>query len=90
MKGNPWANGELLLLKIYLYATFIYLLRKTMVSWTGAAIITIGLLLTISILQIFFGQHNGEFTDPLLAGLIAWAISQLEKVATEERALALK
>ncbi len=90
MKGNPWANGELLLLKIYFYATFIYMLRKTMVNWGGAAIIAISLLLIISILQIFFGQHNAEFTDPLLAGLIAWAISQLEKVATEERAYILK
>lgn len=90
MKGNPWANGELLLLKIYLYATFIYMLRKTVVSWTGAAIITIGLLMAVSILQVYIGDTNGEFTDPLLAGLIAWAISQLEKVATEERALILK
>jgi len=90
MKGNPWANGELLLLKIYLYATFIYMLRKTLVSWTGAAIITVGLLMVVSILQIYIGDTHGEFTDPLLAGLIAWAISQLEKVATEERALKLK
>ncbi|MCP4273992.1 MAG: hypothetical protein GY781_18880 [Gammaproteobacteria bacterium] len=90
MKGNPWANGELLLLKIYLYATFIYMLRKTLVSWTGAAIITVGLLIVVSVLQIYIGNTHGEFTDPLLAGLIAWAISQLEKVATEERAQVLK
>ena len=90
MKGNPWANGEVLLLKIYFYASFIYLLRKTWVSWSGAAMITCGLLLVISLLQILFGHSNGEFTEPLLAGLIAWAISQLEKVATEERAMAIK
>ena len=90
MKGNPWANGELLLLKIYLYASFIYMLRRTWVSWGGAALITSGLLIIISLLQLFFGHNNGEFTEPLLAGLIAWAISQLEKVATEERAMILK
>jgi len=90
MKGNPWANGELLLLKIYLYASFIYMLRRTIVSWSGGAVITIGLLTAISILQIYFGQRNGEFTDPLLAGLIAWTISQMEKVATKERALVLR
>ena len=90
MKGNPWANGEILLLKIYLYASFIYMLRRTWVSWTGAAFITAFLLLIISLLQIIFGNHNGEFTEPLIAVLIAWAISQVEKVATEERAMVLK
>ena len=90
MKGNPWANGEMFLLKIYFYGSFIYLLRKTWVNWGGAAMITCGLLLVISLLQILFGHNNGEFTEPLLAGLIAWAISQLEKVATEERAMILK
>ena len=90
MKGSPWANGELLLLKIYLYASFIYMLRRTWVSWTGAALITACLLLFISVLQIIFGGHDGEFTEPLIAVLIAWAISQVEKVATEERAMVLK
>jgi len=90
MQGNPWANGELLLLKIYLYGSFLYMLRKTWIGWSGAVMIGISLLLLISILQIFFGHNNGEITEPLLAGLIAWAISQLEKVATEERAMVLK
>lgn len=90
MKGNPWANGELLLLKIYLYAAFIYMLRKTWFSWLGAAIFSICFLLTLSLIQIGLGQHDGEFTEPLLAGLIAWAIYQLEKTASEERAMALK
>jgi len=90
MKGSPWANGELLLLKIYLYASFIYMLRRTWVNWGGAALIAISLLLIISLLQVILGQHNGDITEPLLAGLIAWAISQLESVATKERAMALK
>jgi len=90
MKGNPWANGEFLLLKIYLYAALIYMIKSSWAGWIGAVLISIGLLLIISILQIIFGDHNGEFTDPLLAGLIAWAINQVEKTASAERAMIIK
>jgi VanZ family protein len=89
MKGNPWANGELLLLKIYLYASFIYMLRKTFVNWSGAAMISISFLFSLSLLQLIMGDNNGEITEPLLAGLITWAISQVERAATDERDMAI-
>ena len=89
LKGNPWANGEHLLLKIYLYASFLYLLSRSWLGWRGASIVTILFLLLISVIQVFFGTSNGEITDPLLAGLIAWAMSQVEKSASEERAMIL-
>ena len=89
MKGNPWANGELLLLKIYLYASFIYMLKQIWFDWLGSALITVGLLVIISIIQIYIGTQNPEFTDPLLAVIIAWALSQVEKTAEDERAMAI-
>ena len=87
LKGNPWANGEVLLLKIYLYASLLYLLSRSWLGWRGASLVTMMLLLLISLLQIFIGNTNGEITEPLLAGLIAWAMSQVEKSASEERAM---
>ncbi len=89
MKGNPWANGEFLLLKLYLFASFIYLLRISWFGWLGAALVSIFLILSLSLMQIPFGQNNGDITDPILAALIAWAMSQVEKVAIDERAMAL-
>lgn len=90
MKGNPWINGELLLLKIFFYASLVYLLSRSWIGWLGATGLSVGLLLAISLLQIVFGQHNGEFTEPLLVGLIAWIIRQVEKSAFEEKAMILK
>ncbi|MFT5452673.1 MAG: glycopeptide antibiotics resistance protein [Enterobacterales bacterium] len=89
MKGNPWINGEFLLLKIYLYGSFIYMLKQTWFDWLGSTLITIGLVVIISIIQIYIGTQNPEFTDPLLVALIAWALSQVEKTAEDERARAI-
>jgi glycopeptide antibiotics resistance protein len=89
MKGNPWVNGEFLLLKIYLYGSFIYMLKQTWFDWLGSTLITVGLLVIISIIQIYVGAQNPEFTDPLLAVFIAWALSQVEKTAEDERAMAI-
>ena len=89
MKGNPWANGEFLLLKIYLYGSFIFMLRQHWFDWFGATITVIALLLVISIVQVFIGEQNPEFTEPLLVGLIGWVLSQVEKTANDERAMAI-
>jgi len=79
LDGSMESNAMNLIYKSFFYGTLVYLMHLNGTSWRGAAITTAIWLGIIETLQIWFVSRTAEITDPLLALLIAYAMSQIER-----------
>lgn len=83
---SPWLYTENILLKLYLISSFIYLLRHRLLDWAPSTLLSGILVFGLVILQKYLGPARPDITDALAVFLVGWAMYQIEKLATDERA----
>lgn len=89
MKGNPWLNAELILLKIYFVSAMIYLFQRRRIDYGLATILCMALVFPITISQLLIGSSTPDITDTFMVAVIGWAMYQVDKLASDERTLAM-
>jgi len=90
LKGNPWANSELILLKLYFIGALIYLIRAHRLGWGMATVICSAWLLLLIILERYLTSHIADMTDFYLVPVVGWALFQIDKQASDERTMAMQ
>jgi len=89
LKGNPWLNAEIVILKLYLMGSLILLLRNRWFGWGGATYLCMAIILSFTLLQKYLGDARPDITDTLVVAAIGWAMYQVEQLATKNRTLAM-
>jgi len=76
--GSMFHNTLVLLEKMFLFGSLIWLIRETGVSARLAVGAVVILVAGVEVAQMWIGGHTPEITDPLLVVLIAWSLSAIE------------
>jgi VanZ family protein len=87
IKG-PWEDAELILLKLYLISSAIYLFKKTQLDWGLSTVAGAIFVFVLVQLQRYLGAITPDISDVIAVLLVGWALFQIEKLASEERAFA--
>lgn len=89
LKGNPWANSELILLKLYFMGAMVYLLQAARIGWGTATGLCSVWILVLLLLQRYATQQMADMTDIYLVPIVGWAMFQIYKQASDERNMAM-
>ena len=83
--STSWDTGfPILLRKVFLYGSAIWLFQSAGSSLRVAAPGMALLLAAIEVAQLYLPNHAAEITDPLLAILMAWLLHRLARAAPRE------
>ena len=89
LKGNPWANSEIILLKVYFIGAMVFLLQAARLSWGVAASLTSVWLLALLMLQRFATGQTADMTDIYMVPIIGWAMFLIARQASDDRNMAM-
>jgi len=78
LEGSMYVNTAVLLEKIFLYGSLVWLLRETGARLITAALLATALATAIELGQIHFARHTPEITDTLMIPLLAAVIGVLD------------
>ncbi|MHC4341212.1 MAG: hypothetical protein ACYSX0_13495, partial [Planctomycetota bacterium] len=78
LAGSMYVNTAVLLEKIFLYGSLVWLLRETGARLMTAAVLATLLATVIELGQIHFAHHTPEITDTLMIPLLATVIGILD------------
>ena len=80
LESGDWQNGiRILLNKLSLYGSAIWLVRRAGVRYSYATAAVASVLGCIEVAQIWIPEHVAEITDPLLAGALGTALNALDR-----------
>ena len=77
LMSNPESGLTVLLGKLFLYGSLVWLLRESRMPWIAAALLSASLLATIEVIQRWIPGRTPEITDPIVALILAWTLWSL-------------
>ncbi|MEE4246501.1 MAG: VanZ family protein [Kangiellaceae bacterium] len=80
LNGDLWFNSYLLFKAIFIYSTIFMLLKRVSFSNRQAALSLISVLVILELSQMFIIDQQPDITPPIIALLLVYGLSRLEKV----------
>jgi VanZ family protein len=75
---SNWEPGVGVLLgKVYIYGSLLWLIRESGVRLSAATITTVTLLGAVEVAQVYLPGRTSEITDPVIAVILAWVFWSL-------------
>ena len=83
LSGSLQHNTTVLFEKVFLYGTFLWVVRDVSGRWTGGAVMLVVVTGFIEAAQVAVRGHVAEITDPVLAVLLAITLKQIERAGAD-------